>query len=170
MYKMVGLLLWICSCLFSTETLFYAVPDRDFAKELIERIETESSSVFLACPRLTDGRLVSALLRAHRRGVRVEVLVDAVSVTKKHHLSRLTEQGAYVFVWQPHHKEHMHHAFCVFGGSTAWMGPAALGRAHSLHRDHVLVVQDRLLAIRCLEEFERMKQLRSIELALYATK
>ncbi|MBM3198075.1 MAG: hypothetical protein FJZ58_02315 [Chlamydiae bacterium] len=157
--------------LWGKEAKLHVVPDMDVTEEFLRRIDTEDSSIFLACERLTDDKLVRILIEARRRGTLVEVVVDPVSVTKKRLLEKLAKEGVLVFVWQPEHnnntKEHMHHAFCVFGKEEVWIGPATLGRPTSPHRDSVLVCSDSALSARFLEEFDRVKYFYSKALSVY---
>ncbi|MBS0626703.1 MAG: hypothetical protein JSS09_00650 [Verrucomicrobia bacterium] len=106
------------------EPSVYFTTDTDLAKKCIEYIQKEPESIRIASHRLSNTQVIAALLQAYKRGVLLEVIVDAETVTKHSRLQLLANEGATVLVWKSEakKKDHMHHSFCLFGKELVWTG------------------------------------------------
>ena len=152
----------------SVEPLVHFSSEVDLSKKFIELIENEPKKIRMATERLSDLEVIQALVKAHKRGVFVEVMVDPITLTRRSPLSLLLDEGVSVFVWKADEemskakknesKKRMHHAFGVFGSVTSWVGTYSfsLKRLFS-HRESALVLRDEKVASAYILEFERMK-------------
>lgn len=71
----------------------------DCAALIAAEIEASSSSLLVQAYNFTETRIVAAILEAHRRGVRVTVLVDKISMHQRGEgVSALRDAGIAVFV------------------------------------------------------------------------
>jgi phosphatidylserine/phosphatidylglycerophosphate/cardiolipin synthase-like enzyme len=193
--KLYGMLLFffffMISQLSSDETCLYLTSREDVGQRFIERVQEEKEQILLASHRLSHSGVIEALIEAHRRNVRVEVIVDSVSVSKNSCLQRLIREGIFVSVWQsqgfpvpipseypgippgipkpkPRFQRRMNHSFCVFGSDLAWTGSYAFGvKSKFPNFENAILVRDEKVAKEFLEEFEKMKKKHAIYLPLY---
>ena len=155
------------------EPLVYFSSEIDLSKKFIEQIEKEPKKIRMATERLSDVEVIQALIKAHKRGVSIEIIVDPITVTRRSPLSLLVDEGISVYVWNSDQevlkakkkepKRGMHHVFSVFGSGVSWTGSYSfsLKRLFS-HRESALVLQDEKVSSAYLLEFERMKIANSI--------
>ena len=175
--------------LFSFPTLFYAAslepitnyrvlfsPQDHLSDQLVECIEKEQERICAAVYCLTHHPVAHALIRAHKRGVKVEVLVDPFSVKSRSPLQKLFDQGISLFVWNPpmdlqkpkKKKPLMHDKFCVFGNKKVWTGSFnfTFEGTHS-NQENAIVLENPEVAARYLKEFERLKTQGGVPYASY---
>ncbi len=88
------------------------------AGELLKRIEAEDKKVHMAIYSFTHPQIIKALIAAKKRGVDVQVLIDASSVKSKSPAPRLDKQGIHLYLWEG---SRMHGSFCVFDQGV-WVG------------------------------------------------
>lgn len=153
--------LCVVSLLQSKEQEIYFTSQTDLAKKCIEYIEKETLSICIASHRLANTQVISALLDAHKRGVYVEVIVDAETVTKQSRLQQLAKEGVSVLVWKSESKkkDHMHHSFCVFGKEVSWTGSYSFSLQKKFsHKENVMVLEDEKIAQGFLREFDSIKK------------
>ncbi len=146
--------------LYAKEPAIYFTREVDLAKKCIEYIEKESTSIRIASHRLSNAQVVLALLQAHKRGVFIEVVVDAETVTKHSRLQLLANEGVSVLVWKSEakKKDHMHHSFCVFGKNLTWTGSFSFSLQKKFtHKESAIVVEDEEIAQSFLKEFDAVK-------------
>lgn len=93
---------------------------KEHVQDFLSLIAREMHSVELVCVRLSDKEVTEALLKAARRGVRVEVIIGASSA-KKLAVQALIEGGIEVYQWTK--TERMLSSFCVLGGKHLWSNP-----------------------------------------------
>ena len=156
---------------YGMETFVYFSADVDLTLKFVEQIDVETNSIRMAYCRLSEPKIIEALVLAQKRGVLVEVIVDRLSVTRKSLLRRLAQEGVRVLVWEPREnkKSHMYHAFCIFGEDLVWIGPCAF-RSPLIHRESACVIRDRGTDVRFTEEFERIRSVHAISLADFLDK
>ena len=178
---------WLFSfCLFVSLQAVESVPsvyftsEVDLSEKFIEQIKKESCSIRMASHRLSDVKVIHALIAAHRRGVSVEVMVDPITVTSRSPLRLLDNEGVKVWIWQDIAKlgkeknrtiKHMRHIFSVFGEEVVWTGTYgfSLKRFYS-HRESALLLQDKGLAKSFLAEFNEMRDVHAVPFSSRALK
>jgi phosphatidylserine/phosphatidylglycerophosphate/cardiolipin synthase-like enzyme len=150
-------------CLLSTVALYAKLPEvyfsatTDLSKKCIEYIRQEDSSIRIVSHRLSDPKVITALLQARRKGVSIEVIVDPKTLTKRSRLRLLAEEGGGVFVWSG--KDRMHHAFCLFGQDTLWTGSYTFSVSNRYqHREGAILIFDENAGKNFFEEFEIIKK------------
>ncbi|MES2198877.1 MAG: phospholipase D-like domain-containing protein [Chlamydiota bacterium] len=146
--------------LYAKEPTVYFTGETDLAKKCIEYIQRESTSIRIASHRLSNVQVIMALLQAHKRGVFVEVVVDAETVTKHSRLQLLAAEGVAVSIWKAGNKkkDHMHHSFCVFGKELTWVGSYSFSLQKKFsHKENAVVLEDETMAQSFLKEFDAVK-------------
>jgi len=141
------------------DPILYFSSQVDIPSVFIEKVEAEQKSIKLVSYRLSDVGVVQALIKAHQRGVLVEVIVDSVAVTKNSPLKLLVKEGVSVLVWSPSDKKRMNYGFCVFGSSLSWTGSYNFSlKSGSKSFEDVLLLEDEKVASAFLKEFENIKK------------
>ncbi|MCG8457384.1 MAG: phospholipase D-like domain-containing protein [Holophagales bacterium] len=107
---------------------------------------------------ITDNRISSPILAAHRRGVRVRIVTDSDKATDPgSDVRMLAEQGIEVrYDFLP---SHMHHKFAVFDGRILVTGSYNWTRgAAENNYENLLITDDRRFVYPFVEELERLWQ------------
>lgn len=105
---------------------------------------------------ITDDRIASALLDAHRRGVKVRVITDNdKSFDEGSDVDRLARAG--IPVRKDLTEYHMHHKFAVFDGRVTLTGSYNWTRSAARHNEENLIVSgDPRLCAPFAQEFEEL--------------
>jgi phosphatidylserine/phosphatidylglycerophosphate/cardiolipin synthase-like enzyme len=148
------------------------------ADRLVALIDQEQKSIHAAVYCLTHQKVSHALIKAHRRGVKVEILVDPFSVKARSPLEKLVTQGISLFVWNPpvdvqkpkKKKPLMHDKFCVFGEHTVWTGSFNFTfEGANSNQENAVVLENSEVAQKYVQEFERLKVQGGVRYATYKT-
>lgn len=151
----------VCSALFA--------PDQKIGKKLKSLIDHEHETICVAAYMITDKRIAQALIAAHKRGVRVEVVVDPGCVQdRSNKIGMLYEAGITVYVYVAKSKglirSLMHDKFVLFGNniyhrSIVWTGSANFTcKADEVNQENIVVLDDHLVYKRFVEQFGLLKQ------------
>ncbi|MCL5436422.1 MAG: phospholipase D-like domain-containing protein [Candidatus Dependentiae bacterium] len=147
------------------------VPRDDVRAVLVGLIGDERERISVAQYKLTDTEVAQALIAAKRRGITVELVVDAGGLDPRtSQVLKLQSAGVPIYVF-PHPDLKldsrfaiMHNKFFIFHASemastpVVWTGSFNVTRTASRHnRENVVVIQSRQLAADYAEEFERLK-------------
>lgn len=144
---------------------FFSATDR-LDQKLIAQIDREKRSIRIAVYCFSHQQIADALIRAKRRSVAVQVVVDA-SCTKMHSMChRLQQEGIALFVWSPpthgsqsqgKYKALMHNKFCIFGQRAVWTGSFNFTRAASeLHRENAVLIDEKEVVRGFERQFEAL--------------
>ncbi|XP_031639957.1 mitochondrial cardiolipin hydrolase-like [Contarinia nasturtii] len=90
-------------------------------KKIMDRINSAKHSICIAMYNFSNHRIADCVLRAHRRGVKVRLIIDksmSESNESKTQAKRLKDAGIHVKVSGEGDKL-MHHKFCLIDGTTA---------------------------------------------------
>jgi len=144
-------------------------PDDDTRSILLNLIACEKEKICFTAYVLTDEIIVEALLEAHRRGVRIEVVADKFCCRGKYgKVKHLHLGGIEVLVYQGKSRGKMsnimHNKFVVFhnnllGRSIVWTG--SLNFTHSArlrNQENVLLLDDEGVIQKYLQQFEILKE------------
>ena len=131
-------------------------PDDDCVAALRELFGGARRGADICVFTITDDRVSDAILRAHRRGLRVRIISDD---DKSHDLGsdvdRLARAGVPVRVDRTPH--HMHHKYAVFDGHIAATGSYNWTRSAAEHNAENLVISDDPRLVEAYEQaFDRM--------------
>jgi phosphatidylserine/phosphatidylglycerophosphate/cardiolipin synthase-like enzyme len=146
------------------EGVFF-VPDDPVKKILLGLIYHEKKCIKAAVYQLTDPELLKALIDAHKRGVKVEVITDKSCLNSKYEkITKLKKHGIKVWVYEKHYSI-MHNKFWVFGKNGLGNKPLLLnGSANptkhgtTMNEENVQVI-DRIDVIKLYNaKFDRLKQ------------
>jgi len=148
-------------------------PEDHVADELIALIEKEQKSVKAAVYCLMHRGIIKALINAYQRGVQVEVIVDPFSIKSRSPIKKMHEANIPIFVWNPplptvltkngrkvkKRRPLMHDKFCILGDKRVWTGSFNFTfAAANANRENVIFLENKEIASRYLEEFERLKK------------
>lgn len=148
-----------------SQVKLYFSPQDHLADHLISYIEKESKSIHVAVYCLTHRGISEALVKAKKRGVEVEVIVDPFSVKARSPVVRLAGSGIPVYVWDPGFDPAkrkkapiMHDKFCIFGGKSVWTGSFNFTyEADTVNRENALYLEEPEHAKKFLDQFRSMK-------------
>lgn len=156
-----------------TPITFYQVffsPEDRLDVQLISYIDREQHQIRIAVYCLTHRQIIKALIRAYKKGVNVEVLVDPFSLKRRFGLEKLVEAGIPLFVWSPLAYQNqqkgkkkrnplMHDKFCVLGRDKVWTGSFnfTYGASNS-NRENAVILESVQAASQYLQEFEKLKK------------
>ncbi len=148
-------------------------PEDRVADALITMIDKEKNSVKAAVYCLMHRGIAKALIDAHNRGVKVEVIVDPYSIKSRSPVKKMSEAEVPLFVWNPYsvaleaqngkkakkRRSLMHDKFCVLGNNRVWTGSFNFtAEATNANQENVIVLDNEEIASRYLKEFERLKR------------
>jgi phosphatidylserine/phosphatidylglycerophosphate/cardiolipin synthase-like enzyme len=148
-------------------------PKDHVADELIGLIEKEQKSIKAAVYCLMHRGIAKALIDAHQRGVHVEVIIDPYSIKSRSPVKKMREANISIFVWNPSvptiqtknerkikkRRPLMHDKFCILGNNLVWTGSFNFTfEATHANRENVIVLENKEIASRYLEEFEHLKR------------
>lgn len=152
----------------------YFSPEEQVAEKLISLIDQEKESIRAAVYCLMHHGIARALIRAHERGVDVEVLVDSFSIKSRSPIKKMVAANIPVYVWNPPPSKYkkrgslMHDKFCVLGHEKVWTGSFNFTREAAVNnRENVVLLQDPSIANRYLEEFNHLKEISSVPYQTY---
>ena len=146
-------------------------PEDHIADQRISLIQKEKKSIKAAVYCLMHQGIADALVDAHERGVKVEVIVDPFSLKSRSAPVKKMEAANIVFVWNPEvvpaiegkktnkRKPLMHDKFCILGNSKVWTGSFNFtSEATNSNQENVIILQSKEVASSYLEEFKRLKK------------
>jgi phosphatidylserine/phosphatidylglycerophosphate/cardiolipin synthase-like enzyme len=148
-------------------------PEDHIADELITLIEKEQKTIKAAVYCLMHRGIAKALIDAHHRGVKVEVIIDPYSIKSRSPIKKMFEAHLPIFVWNPpvpmtenksgkkvkKRRPLMHDKFCVLGETRVWTGSFNFTfEAANANRENVIILENKQIASSYLEEFERLKK------------
>jgi len=172
------LFLWILSfapsLLQGAAAQVYFSPQDKISERLIELIEKEKKQILIAVYCFTHRGIADALIQAKRRGVVVDVIVDPFTLKSRMACAKLKQASVGISVWDAglmvpatNGKEArkrarrplMHDKFCVFGDNLVWTGSFNFTYdATDFHRENVVVIEDREVAGRYVQQFYDIKR------------
>lgn len=149
-------------------------PDDDVQKILLHLINAEKKSIRLTAYSFTDGEVARALIKAHKRGVAVEIIADpGCMIDRFGKMQFLKENHIIVYVYNPDHaktdKKHiassiMHNKFIIFGKNITgkpllWTGSFNWTKsAHRINQENVLILDDKAIIDKYDDRFELLKK------------
>ncbi len=153
---------------FSSQQLYYAYfsPQDSLYVHLVRLIQEAEKSIYAAFYKLELKEVSDALLKAHKRGVKVRIFTD--DITSRSEKSRLDSLNKFFPVKTDKDPvSFMHHKFCVIDRKIVWTGsfnPTYSGS--SRQNNNALVIMSSLLAAQFIKEFERLWEEESSSLNL----
>lgn len=144
----------------------YFSPDDDLQQKLIDYIKHEQEGIKLAIFSFTDKDIADALIDAHKRGVKIEVVADAGLLADRFgKIACLQESGIKIYLYDPNqaHRDAktlshiMHNKFVLFqknkqNGPLIWTGSYNFTRSARLSNKENVVVLDN---VHIITKFDR---------------
>lgn len=176
------LIIGVCSvallqgALVTDQASVYFSPEDCLEKRLIELIDEEDKSIHLAIYCITHKEVGEALIKAKKRGVDVQVIVDKYSIKMKSPLAKMVDAGISVSVWNSKSSSSkkdgalMHNKFCVFGNHAVWTGSFNFTyRASRVHQENVIVIKNQEIAAEYRKQFGNIKMRGCLPFSSYIT-
>lgn len=148
-------------------------PDDNIQKILLQLIDGEQESIRLTAYSFTDGDVAQSLIRAHDRGVKVEIIADpACMLDRFGKIPLIKDHDIVVFVYDPDHLKNdkkglsssiMHNKFIIFGKnitgkSIIWTGSFNWTKsAHRRNQENVIIFEDKHVIDKYAQQFEVLK-------------
>ena len=131
-------------------------PHPDCPRRIQELLAAAKSTVDICVFTITDDRLTSAVLEAHRRGVRIRIITDNDKAADLgSDADQLLQSGIALRVDRSEY--HMHHKFAVFDKSTLLNGSYNWTRGAALNNEENFIVTSHPGLVRSfLIEFEAL--------------
>lgn len=144
-------------------------PDDKVQEALVYLIEHEKKSIKAAVFVFTDAAIAKALLAAHERGVRIELVVDSTGLRDRfNRIKVLQEQGIPVFVYNTISDSslsgYMHNKFVLFAHNllerpVVWTGSCNFTRAaHEKNQENAVLLDESWIIAKYARQFERLKK------------
>ena len=148
---------------------YYALfsPTHDICGTLCSLIDKEQQQIFIAIYTITDKKIATALINAHQRGVKIELITDRGSTTDKFtKIHLLSKSGISVNIYQtPEDKNGvrnglMHNKFSLFfSQEVLWIGSFNFSlSAQKYNRESVLYAYRSPLFADFRKEFQEIKK------------
>lgn len=131
--------------------------------KLNDLIAKENRSIRIAIYGFFHREIADALIKAKKRGVDIEIIVDPFSVKKRSPLKRMARAGIPIYVWDAPPGQNgksplMHNKFSVFGDRVVWTGSFNFTfEADRFHSENAVVIASDIAASRYLEEYQKIK-------------
>jgi membrane-bound metal-dependent hydrolase YbcI (DUF457 family) len=134
----------------------YFSPGPEPEQALIKLMDQAQATIHIALYYFTDRELAQALVRAHERGVRIQVLLDEDQRTAEYSKSRYL-QGKGLEVRFYGGSGYFHHKFMVIDSAVVATGSYNwTASAQSRNEENLLVIHDPLVAQVYLKEWQRL--------------
>ena len=129
-------------------------PGEDCLRQIRELLLQARASIDICVFTITDDRITDAILKAHKRGIRLRIITDDDKSTDLgSDIMRLSESGVSIRIDKTRH--HMHHKFALFDSRTLLTGSYNWTRSAARdNEENLVVLNDRKLAA----EFQRVFQ------------
>lgn len=148
-----ALLLAVSSVAFASVSVHFSPGVR---QHILPLLNQATRSIDFAMYSFTDSDLAWALVRAHGRGVKVRLYLDAEQAAGKYSKSRFFENRG-LAVRYYHGEGIMHHKFAVIDGKTVVTGSYNwTASAEERNRENALIIVDPAIAAAYQAEFERL--------------
>ncbi|MFK7988597.1 MAG: phospholipase D-like domain-containing protein [Sandaracinaceae bacterium] len=130
-------------------------PGHEPLRAIIRRLEQARERVDICVFTITDNRLATAILEAHKRDIHVRIVTDDdKSHDRGSDVHRLANEGIEVRFDQTDH--HMHHKFAIFDQKTVITGSYNWTRSAAEHnQENILVTDDPRLVAPYRKMFDR---------------
>lgn len=151
----------LCSALFA--------PDHNLRAALRQLIKHEQESISIAVFAFTDAPIARELLNAHKRGVKIEVLVDPSCLRSQHQkIDLLSQAGIQVYVYKAELSKGpssiMHNKFALFSKTVKdkkilWTGSFNFTKSGSdFNQENVLMLDDTKIIQQYADQFIKLKE------------
>lgn len=141
----------------------YFSPNPHFFSPLLSLLDREKELIQIATSRLTDRQIWNALIKASKRGVSIEIIVDTKTLAVGKLLKKLSSSSSQIWVYpeirQKKTRTIMNHKFCICKSQgSVWNASCSFSPSAKLHCEHALVIRQRNLIDQFTQEFEKLKQ------------
>lgn len=129
--------------------VFFA-PEADCGQIIIDQIRQAKKTVLVQAYSFTSDRIARALVDAHKRGVDVQVILDAEKADKKSETGFLARRGISTYIDSKHEKAH--NKIILIDGQTIITGSFNLAATDDESRaDNLLIITNKLTLMAAYE-------------------
>ena len=158
MKKMFLLLLFFSSVLYAGEIEVYFTPSPDCENQIIKRINESNQTIDAAVYSITNDAITTALIDAHKRGVKLRILTDRTQAGNKSSTVKEIENAGIAVMRHRKHKI-QHDKFAIFDGQKGVTGSYNWTNAATYkNAENCLFFSDEVIK-RYEERFEQLWQL-----------
>lgn len=141
----------------------YFSPNPHFFSPLLSLLDQEKELIQIATSRLTDREIGNTLIKASKRGVFIEIIVDTKTIAVGKLLKKLSSSNSRIWVYpeiqQKKTRTIMNYKFCICKSQgSVWNASCSLSPSAKLHCEHALVIRERNIVDQFIQEFEKLKQ------------
>ncbi|MEX0848755.1 MAG: phospholipase D-like domain-containing protein [Candidatus Dependentiae bacterium] len=151
----------------------YFSPDDDLQQKIIDFIDQEKKGIYLAIFSFTNKNIADALVRAHKRGIEIQLVADPSFLHDRYtKIALLQEKGISVFVYDPKKSPGnastmsniMHNKFVLFLNNVddkplVWTGSFNFTKSACLsNQENVVVLNNPQIVNRYIEKFHELKK------------
>ncbi len=142
---------------FSAEILgVYFAPDKSADKPIIQLYDSAEKSIHLAIYSLTKDEFAEALVRAHKRGVEVKVLIDKVQAAGRYADDEKLEKAG-VGLRRSKGSGLMHNKFAVIDGIIVYTGSYNHTEGATTKNDeNYIIIKDQEVAGTFEKQFQKL--------------
>lgn len=136
----------------------YFSPGNDCLNAIISTIDLAKNNLKICVFTISDDRITDAILKAHRRGVKIMILTDNEKLFDLgSDIRQLAQAG--VTIRTDNTKNHMHHKFAIIDNHTLLTGSYNWTRSAAFYNhENVLFTNSKDLVVDFLGEFDRLWQ------------
>ncbi|MDX5345750.1 MAG: phospholipase D-like domain-containing protein [Hymenobacteraceae bacterium] len=134
----------------------YFSPGDDCLNAIISSIEEAEQSIKICVFTISDDRITDAIVRAHRKGIRIKILTDNEKLYDKgSDIRELAAKGLEIRVDES--RNHMHHKFAIFDNTSVLTGSYNWTRSAALYNhENVLITDNKSIVLDYCVEFDRL--------------
>lgn len=126
-------------------------PGQDCVRRVISLFKHAQRLVEVCVFTITDDRIADAILDAHQRGVKIQVVTDTMkAMDRGSDIERL--RGAGIAVREDHSEHHMHHKFAVFDQHLLLTGSFNWTRSATAYNQENVVVTSEPRLVRAFRD------------------
>lgn len=129
-------------------------------ERLVQDIKDERYLIQIAASRVTNRKIINALIEAKKKGVIVEVILDDMKNRPSTAVYDLFRNSVPVFIYRPkllYKKPHLLHKFCVLSDKV-WMGNFVINqKLRTAIRESAVVISHKDVVEDFMKEFEYLK-------------
>lgn len=135
--------------------------ENQITAKLVEEVNQEKNLVQLVTKKLSNRRIVSALVDAKKRGVVVEVILDDIRGKPPRSLKRLNDAKIPLYVYRPEgggkKQPRLSESFCILTNKVCSGAFTLAPKRNFVERSHMLTIDQAPSVESFMKEFEGMK-------------
>lgn len=148
----------------STSSVHFSTKD-SLENLLINMIHQEELSISICTSNFSNRKIADALIQAHQRGVKVEIIIDRYYPSIHSPIYKMTTLGIPIYAWNPfkqkkgHSPFALYQKFCLFGLKKIWLGSFKFNVvSKERHQEDGIILEDEKIVSQYRAQFEKLKK------------